>query len=178
MARRQARRGSHPGGNGLLSFGAGLVCGLILASVAWVGGFLPRGSEPQPGLPTGHDEPPIAESIEPARSRQYDFFTVLPEIEVVVPQREIEERARESADAPAQGPYLIQVGSFRSRDDADGLRAQITLLGLNGEIQTVTVNDATWHRVRVGPFDSAREADAARRRLQDNGHEAMVLSGG
>jgi hypothetical protein len=36
--------------------------------------------------------------------RQYDFFTVLPEIEVVVPQREIEERAREPADTPAQGP--------------------------------------------------------------------------
>ncbi|MFU8832092.1 MAG: SPOR domain-containing protein, partial [Wenzhouxiangella sp.] len=40
------------------------------------------------------------------------------------------------------------------------------------------VNDATWHRVRVGPFQSARDADGARRRLQENGYEAMVLSGG
>jgi cell division protein FtsN len=73
---------------------------------------------------------------------------------------------------------MIQVGSFRSRSDAEGLRAQMTLLGLMREIQTVTVNEVTWHRVRVGPFDNAREADAARRRLLDNGHEAMVLSGG
>lgn len=178
MARRQARRGSGQGGNGLLSFGAGLVCGLGLATFAWVGGYLPGGSDSQPALPAGHDEPPIAEAVEPSRSRQYDFFTVLPEIEVVVPQREIEERARETTEAPTQGPYVIQVGSFRSRADADGLRAQITLLGLNGEIQTVTVNDATWHRVRVGPYDSAREADGARRRLQENGLEAMVLRGG
>jgi cell division protein FtsN len=178
MARRQARRGNSQGGNGLLSFGAGLICGLGLATFAWIGGYLPGGDDSQPGLPSGHDEPPIAEVTEPTRSRQYDFFTVLPEIEVVVPQREIEERAREPEDTPARGPYMIQVGSFRSRSDADGLRAQITLLGLNGEIQTVTVNEATWHRVRVGPFDSARDADAARRRLQDNGLEAMVLSGG
>jgi cell division protein FtsN len=178
MARRQARRGNSQGGNGLLSFGAGLICGLGLATFAWIGGYLPSGSDGESGLPAGHDEPPIAEATEPTRSRQYDFFTVLPEIEVVVPQREIEERAREPADTPAQGPYMIQVGSFRSRSDADGLRAQITLLGLSAEIQTVTVNDATWHRVRVGPFDNARDADGARRRLQDNGLEAMVLSGG
>lgn len=178
MGRRQARRGGNRSGHGLLTFGAGMVCGLVLATVAWMGGYLPGRDDGAPQLPIGHDEPPIAESQEPARSRQYDFFTVLPEIEVVVPQREIEERAREQVETTPQGPYLIQVGSFRSASDADGLRAQLTLLGLEAEIQTVTVNEATWHRVRVGPYDSAREADAARRRLQDNGHEAMVLSGG
>jgi cell division protein FtsN len=178
MARRQARRGGTKGGHGLLTFGAGVVCGLALATMAWLGGYLPGRGDPSPGLPTGHDEPAIVETPDPGRSRQYDFFTVLPEIEVVVPQREIEERAREQAEAAPQGPYMIQVGSFRSSSDADGLRAQVTLLGLNAQIQTVTVNEVTWHRVRVGPFDSAREADGARRRLQDNGHEAMVLSGG
>lgn len=178
MARKQARRGANRSGHGLLTFGAGVVCGLVVATVAWMGGYLPGREDGVPQLPTGHDEPPIAESPEPGRSRQYDFFTVLPEIEVVVPQREIEERAREQVEAAPQGPYVIQVGSFRSESDADGLRAQLTLLGLDADIQTVTVNEATWHRVRVGPYDSARDADAARRRLQDNGHEAMVLSGG
>jgi cell division protein FtsN len=178
MARRQARRGTNRSGHGLLTFGAGVVCGLVVATMAWMGGYLPVRDDGVTQLPDGHDEPPIAESQEPARSRQYDFFTVLPEIEVVVPQREIEERARDQVEETPHGPYLIQVGSFRSQGDADGLRAQLTLLGLEADIQTVTVNESTWHRVRVGPFDSAREADAARRRLQENGHEAMVLSGG
>lgn len=179
MARKQARRGGSKGGHGVLTFSAGLVCGLILATLAWVGGFLPgeRGDS-EVVVPSGQDEPPIADGGTSERSRQYDFFTVLPEREVVVPQREIEERARaREADQPA-GPYLLQVGSFRSESDADALRAQVTLLGLDTLIQTVTVDDVTWHRVRVGPFDSARAADGARRRLVENGHEPMVLSGG
>lgn len=179
MARRQARRSKANGGShGFLGFGAGLICGLGLATVAWMNGLLPGREDPGTGLPLGHDEPPIAEPEPQRRSRQYDFFTVLPEIEVVVPQREIEERAREPVEQSPQGPYLLQVGSFRSASDAEALRAQVMLLGLNAQIQTVTVNEATWHRVRVGPFDSARDADGARRRLLDNGHEAMVLSGG
>jgi len=180
MARRQARRSksNNATSHGFLSFGAGLICGLALATVAWLGGYLPRGDDTPPGLPEGHDEPPIAQSSEEGRSRRYDFFTVLPEIEVVVPQREIEERARErESEASNRGPYMLQVGSFRSRTDADGLRARLTLLGLDATIQSVTVNDSTWHRVRVGPYESAREADGARRRLLENGHEAMVLTG-
>jgi cell division protein FtsN len=178
MARRQARRGGGSAVNGLMAFGAGVICGLGLATVAWIGGYLPSGDDTPPGLPAGHDEPAIADAPEESRRRQYDFFTVLPEIEVVVPRQEIEERARERPDSSEEGSYLLQVGSFRSESDAEGLRAQLTLLGLEAQIQTVTVNEATWHRVRVGPFDNAREANSARRRLLDNGHEAMVLSGG
>ncbi len=178
MARKQARRGGGKGGHGLLLFGSGLVCGLALATVAWIGGYLPAPQPEGDGRPLGHDEPAIADDPQSDRSRQYDFFTVLPEIEVVVPQREIEERARETDEPESQGPYLIQVGSFRSEADADGLRARVTLLGLDASVQTVTVDDATWHRVRVGPFDSAREADGARRRLDEQGLEGMVLRGG
>ncbi|QKK01403.1 MAG: hypothetical protein HND55_01320 [Pseudomonadota bacterium] len=180
MARKQARRGGGSALNGLMLFGVGVVCGLGLATIAWLGGYLPSGHEASGSAPPlGHDEPAIADDPDGERSRRYDFFTVLPEIEVVVPQGEIEQRARERAEAAdARGPYVLQVGSFRSSDDADALRARVTLLGLEASVQTVTVNDATWHRVRVGPFDSAREADGARRRLQENGFEAMVLSGG
>jgi len=183
VARRQARR-SNGGGSGLLWFGSGLICGLGLATIIWTMGLVPGARDPMVTAPLGHDEPAIAEPETPARSRSYEFFTVLPEIEVVVPSREIEERAREAAapdpasPAPTGGPYLLQVGSFRSADDAEGLRAQLTLLGLAARIQTVTVDNQTWHRVRVGPFDDARATDDARRRLQANGLESMVLSGG
>lgn len=177
MARRQAKRGGSSLAHGLMLFGGGVLCGLALATVAWIGGYLPSGSDTPPGLPEGHDEPPIAEQDGSERDRQYDFFTVLPEIEVVVPSEEIEERARDRDEPSERGPYVLQVGSFRSAEDAERLRAEITLLGLEPSIETVTVNEDTWHRVRIGPFDGARAADSARRRLQDNGHDAMVLSG-
>lgn len=181
MARRRQARRSDSGTPPLLWFIGGMVFGLGLATVAWVGGYLPQ-TEPLPTADTsGRDDPPIAEMGEPEPRRHYDFFQVLPEIEVVVPQAEIEERAREpeeSEPASSPGPYMLQVGSFRSAADADSLKAQLALLGMTANVQEVTVNDATYHRVRLGPFPSARETDETRRRLQDNGYEAMVLSGG
>jgi len=184
MARRQARRGGSTASAGFFGFVAGLACGLGIAFLAWMGGYLPRGDDTPPGMPRGHDEPAIVEApaeTGEARDGAYDFFTVLPEIEVVVPDREIEQRARDNPGQPATpggGSYVIQVGSFRSGDDADALKARLAMLGMVAEVRTVTVNGETWHRVRLGPFETARAADRARRNLSDNGFESMVLSGG
>lgn len=181
MARRQAHRGRSGPGAGV-SFFAGLACGLVLALLAWVGGYLPRGDDAAPMPPSGRDDPPIIDSPgEESRDRQYDFFTVLPEMEVVVPRREIEQRARENPEQPATpagGTYVIQAGSFRNADDAEALKAGLALIGLIARVQQVTVDNTTWHRVRLGPYDTARAADQARRQLHDNGFEAMVMSGG
>lgn len=198
MARKQARRGNASGG--LTGFLAGLICGLALAALAWLGGYMPRADETPTGLPSGRDEPPIIEgaddSADRARDRQYEFFTVLPEIEVVVPTREIEQRARETEQREQQnlarpdnrqqagGPaassndnqrYFIQAGSFRSGPDAEALKARLAMLGQVAGIETVTVNGATWHRVRLGPFN-ASQANQTRQQLQDSGFDAMVLS--
>jgi len=181
MSRRQARRGNN-GGLGL-GFALGLVCGLGLALLAWLGGYLPRGDEVAGDPPSGRDEPPLVqtpESGESGRDERYEFFTVLPEMELVVPREEFEQRARqpESASDANKGPYQLQVGSFREARDADALKARLALLGQSARIETVTVNGATWHRVRLGPFDSARAADSVRRRLTENGFESIVLSDG
>ena len=180
MARKQARRGA--GSSGVFPFFAGLVCGLVIAFLAWLGGYLPRADEIAPGQPSGRDEPPLVETPgETGGDKRYDFFTVLPEIEVVVPGQEIEQRARENPEQPATpsgGSYVIQVGSFRSSEDADALKARLAMLGLVAGIQSVTVDGSTWHRVRLGPYETARAADSARRQLRDNGFDAMVLSDG
>ena len=54
------------------------------------------------------------------------------------------------------------------------LLVKVAILGLL-RLQSVTVNDATWHRVRVGPVGSAREADDMRNRLADNGIDSLVM---
>lgn len=184
MARKQARRGSGASAS-LFSFVAGLACGLGLALLAWLGGYLPRGDEAGAGPPSGRDDPPIIESRgegEPReRDGRYDFFTVLPEIEVVVPNREIEQRARDNPEQPATpagGSYLIQAGSFRSAEDAEAIKAELAMFGMVARVQSVTVNGESWHRVRLGPYDTARAADSARRELREQGFESIVLSDG
>ena len=185
MARKQARRGGSGFSVSLISFVAGLTCGLGVALLAWLGGYLPRGDEADAGPPSGREDPPIIESpgdANPsARDERYDFFTVLPEIELVVPNREIEKRARDNPEQPATpagGSYLIQAGSFRSAEDAEALKARLAMHGMVARIQQVTVNGESWHRVRLGPYDTARSADSARRELSQQGFDSIVLSDG
>lgn len=185
MPRKQAKRGGSGASISIFSFVAGLCCGLTLALLAWLGGYMPRGDEATAGPPSGRDDPPIIEAPgdnnADKRDGRYDFFTVLPEIEVVVPNREIEERARKNPEQPATpggGSYLIQAGSFRSAEDAEALKARLAMLGLVARIQSVAVNGESWHRVRLGPYDTARAADGARRELRENGFESIVLSDG
>src|SRR5690606_19790017 len=48
--------------------------------------------------------------------------------------------------------YFLQTGAFRSRDDAEAMRARILMIGLPVQIQTAQLNGETINRVRVGPF--------------------------
>lgn len=183
MARRQARRSSTGAFSLVGAFSAGAVFGLGLAFLAWLGGYLPQADVPLQAGPTGRDEPPIVDTPDStARDERFEFFTVLPEIEVVVPDQEIEQRARDDqapegeSGAESRGPYVIQAGSFRDAGDAEALKAQLAMLGQVAMIQDVTVDGQSWHRVRLGPFTSARAADQARRQLQDGGFDAMVLT--
>jgi cell division protein FtsN len=173
---------------------AGMLVGLGLAWYLFAKGYIPQPSaatveaETQAPADAGDDAEIAPARQEPKKSR-YDFFTVLPEMEVVVPEAELNERTRaqtraETAqdDGAATPPapvdadqYLLQVGSFRTAGDAEQMKAQLALLGISARVQSVTVNDAAWHRVRVGPVNGARQAEAMRRRLADNGIESLVM---
>ena len=48
--------------------------------------------------------------------------------------------------------YVLQVGSFQNINDAEKLKANLAFLGLEANIQHVTVNKQAWHRVRTGPY--------------------------
>ncbi|MDN7138025.1 SPOR domain-containing protein [Pseudidiomarina sp. 1ASP75-14] len=74
------------------------------------------------------------------------------EVEVDVPEREL---------GP---PKLMQCGSFRKRADAERLRAAIALQGLESEIYPS--NNNTWYRVVLGPYETKRDAEAERHKLQ------------
>ena len=61
-------------------------------------------------------------------------------------------------------------------NDADGLKAQLTLLGFQPVVQTVAINsDENWHRVRIGPYADRDSLEAARIRLRANGHDNPLV---
>ena len=164
----------------------GILIGLGTAVALMFKGYLPELKQNTPAVnskPAPTSEAALLEEdkkVSKPRKPRYDFFTVLPEMEVVVPQKELELKAKPAATAsPAepgdQDQYVLQVGSFRTSSDAEERKARLAMSGLIANIQTVTVNGQTWHRVRIGPFIGARKADEVRRMLTDNKIETMVL---
>lgn len=111
---------------------------------------------------------------------RFDFYTLLRETEVIVPDSPA---PKTDGEPPAPEPkvtanevFLLQVGSFKSSADADSLRARLLLLNLSASIETVTPRKGeTWHRVIVGPFTSHSEVSDARNRLSGNGIDSLLL---
>jgi rare lipoprotein A len=63
--------------------------------------------------------------------------------------------------APVKHPQLyLQLGSFISRDNAEALRARLTLNNVAGvAVESSTVDRRPIYRVRIGPLSSVEEAD-------------------
>ncbi|MDX1443502.1 MAG: SPOR domain-containing protein [Gammaproteobacteria bacterium] len=110
----------------------------------------------------------------------FDFYKMLPKFEVVIPEQDKDvRRSGEVSEIDKPGAYVLQVGSFQTQKDADRLRGELALLGIEADIQTVTIDrDQTWHRVRIGPVKSLERLNELRRRLADNEMQALVIKVG
>lgn len=132
---------------------------------------------PSPKPATAAKKPP--ETAQPEGSverKRFEFYTLLPEMEIEVSDAHVSEALTAPAKKREAGPYILQVGSFRQIEEADNLKARLALLGIEAQIQTVVIRDRdVWYRVRVGPYDSLRDLAQARTRLQRNDIEVMVL---
>lgn len=111
-----------------------------------------------------------------AEETTFDFYEVLPEFEVVVPES-AEAQARDIRDAAIErsGSFVVQVGAFRTREDADRRQAEIALLGFESSLQRVAVDDDVYHRVRIGPITELAELNRVRRRLRDERIDYMLI---
>lgn len=163
---------------------SGLAIGLFVALLVYLGdrpaGALdtPRFSVGSPDQQAARTEPANKESAPAPPKPRFDFYTLLPELEVVIPEGDYRIKDGEgSAPPPVETPgsYLLQAGSFRQLAEADRMKASLALLGVQARIQTVQVNDDTWHRVRVGPYADLGELNEIRDRLRDNQVDTILV---
>ena len=102
----------------------------------------------------------------PKKSR-FDFYEMLPKFEVIIPEHEPSVAADIEPHAVVDpGIYVLQAGSFTAYADADRRRAELALQGIESNIQRVTIDDKTYHRVRIGPIDDLDELNILRSRLR------------
>ena len=107
---------------------------------------------------------------------RFDFYQILPEMEIVIPEHEIEERRRlEGTGKSKPGTFIIQIGSFRRAEQADTLKARLALLGVETTVQVVDQNGSIWHRVKAGPYDSFNKVDKIQNRLHHNNIDSIAI---
>ncbi|OED40847.1 hypothetical protein ACH42_15395 [Endozoicomonas sp. (ex Bugula neritina AB1)] len=119
----------------------------------------------------------------------FDFYTLLPESEVSVPVETIPVLPKKIEPSKASGSaakaievdrtpknYLLQVGSFRNSKDADRLRAQLLLEGLNPRVDKVNVGSGeSWYRVQLGPFSDQKTLQSTRSILAGKKIDSLLL---
>jgi len=167
----------------VIPFITGLVIGLFVAFIVYL-------KEHQSGIQTGQspelviqniNKPiiPDAENTEESRipEPQFDFYQILPNMEVNVSEWEAEEEKQsDSIAADDSGVYILQVGSFEQYEAADEVKARLALLGVSADIQRVVINGRDIrHRVRVGPYKDPAKLQEARDRLLANNLDFMLL---
>jgi cell division protein FtsN len=111
---------------------------------------------------------------------KFNFYTILPELEVLIPEDEIRPPENKTPVGDARGSepakrYILQVGSFRNKQDAEKLKATVALLGLEASINQVTIDRERWHRVRIGPVSNRSELNRNISLLQRNNINAMAM---
>jgi len=108
--------------------------------------------------------------------QHYDFYQMLPNFEVVVPEKERDvKRDLPAAKIERPGVYVLQAGSYRNQEDAERVAKQLSLQGIDAKVQRVAVDTDVWHRVRIGPIADLAELNRVRRALQQAEVDAFVI---
>ena len=168
----------------LREFAYGTLCGILVTTLA----FVYFGAAPRL-RPEGADAPrPDPHRIARAdaegagaaagrTSEKYDFYQMLPNFEVVVPEKdkEVKRDLPTAARIERPGVYVLQAGSYRNEADADRVRAQLALQGVDARVQRVAVDNDVWHRVRIGPISNLDELNKVRRQLRAAEVDALVI---
>lgn len=98
--------------------------------------------------------------------------------QAVATQRVVAAPAAAVPQPPADSGYLLQVGAFPDAAKAEASKAELAMQGFVANVQTVTINGQTYHRVRLGPFASASALEATKQRLGHAGISSIALKEG
>ena len=177
---------------GWVWFVAGLLTGVFISGLVWLkltpsGSQLPRQatvSKPKVKKSAGVEKQKKKSQQDTPKPR-FDFYTILPEMEVVVPDPVDEPDTKPVAAAKTREPaggsptgtegYMLQMGSFRKLADADRLKASLALVGIQAEIQRVNIKGGdVYHRVRSGPYDRV-QVNRLRNKLKQNKISSLVI---
>lgn len=118
---------------------------------------------PRPAKPAQHAK------AEGAAKPQFEFYNILPGKQEAMP-------AKPDDGKNTKALVYVQAGAFQTSSEADNMKARLALAGFESQIKTAQLpDDKTWHRVRLGPYDSQEEAQRVQASLAENQIQASVV---
>ena len=179
----KTKRRKNTGFSGWMGVLCGLAVGLGVAGIVYIKDHRPdaqitRTAKADKKKSHGNELPETetadSGADEPAKS--YDFYDMLPKFEVVVPEKEKDVRPdTKSVPETRRGTYVLQAGSYKNFADADRVRAQLALQGVESKVQKVSVDNDTWHRIRIGPISKLDELNRLRQILRKAEVDVLVI---
>ena len=168
--------GGAPAFNGWVGLGVGLALGLSVALAVHLhyqnraaAGPLPATDTPPASAIAPPEETPTPADAGPT----YDFYDMLPQQEVEVPERAA---AKSPGSALPKGDVTLQAGSFKNVAEAEKLQARLAQYGIDAKIQRFSLEDETWYRVRIGPIATVEELESVRAKLAEAEIEATPVT--
>jgi cell division protein FtsN len=71
--------------------------------------------------------------------------------------------------------YFVQIGAYRSMEDAQNQRAKLSLSGIDTKITERDQGGNTVYRVRVGPFEKKDDAERSKEKLEKSGIDTSLV---
>jgi cell division protein FtsN len=84
-------------------------------------------------------------------------------------------KAKTAAPEAPQITFYVQVGAFRTPDDAERHRAKLALKGVDAKITERELSGRPVYRARVGPFDKLEDAETAKDKMDKLGIETALV---
>ncbi len=142
---------------------------LLLAGFVW---FLWSISGAAPEDVDGPVSSPVSvqpeEALPEMPEEEWEYIKSLPGYEV-----EVEVAEQQKSDKL----YLLQCGSFRTRAQAEEMKANIAFQGLEAQIRDTNGSNGQWFRVILGPLQTKRDAERAKHTLRKiNITTCMILT--
>ncbi|GHT82485.1 hypothetical protein AGMMS49960_09200 [Betaproteobacteria bacterium] len=176
------------GGGTVVGIFIGIILGAaIAASAAW---YFTR-ANPFHTVPGAARAPTVAQPSvlpgkpggQPVEKSNFDFYTILPEGGAApkqpTPPAQPQQPPAVAAAAATVEKAWLQLGAFENPAEADNLKAQLALMGIEASLQRGQLADGrTIHRVRVGPFAGPDAMNPVRTRLASAGFTTTVTRAG
>lgn len=146
----------------------GIVTGAFIMFLVYLSGLTPK-----PADKTAAPKTETAPSKVTEEKPVFEFYDTLMNNEVIPPPSANKKSDTQSgATTPV---YMLQVASFKKLADADSLKAQLTLEGLDASIAQFNNHGDIYHRVMVGPFTDSAKMDRAKKILAAHRINPIVL---